>query len=158
MEPKVIPFVATCFLLVHSRAVRKSPNSPYKCSQEYDDRCLNDVLYRCFFRKGIYRPVSLRRCSGRLNTCRCYTSPGVSFCRCVDPRPTPNFPSTGVIRWNGTQRIETYHGVSTFQLFGEVRMDSDWNVVRKWMGDQAMHQFFDVTIPSKDGSGFIMVS
>lgn len=90
--------------------------------------------YRCNKSSELYEEHILRECHTD-KTCKCYehkTSESVmEMCECVNAAKRPKFPSTGVIRWNGTFVLNELSGESKTYVPGEVRKDSQGRFVMK---------------------------
>ena len=131
----------------------------FKCTKEYHDICLPDLsgYNRCMWRNRSYQPILYKKCSGVKPLCKCYETPDMSICQCVNTTTPPPFPSRGKIRWIGTQKITTYYGVNTYNLHGEVRKDNNGHYIHQWTEGKGGPLNFEIIIPSVDGKGFIKV-
>lgn len=134
----------TCFVAWISLAISANEET-CKWPGYVEIRCLPEgrgyATYECTENKhlgvNVWRQISVEtRCRGRWSKCRCYDDAYWNWseqgCECIDPRTTPNFPDTGIIRWSGTTVVgRLFEVVGDGKVRGEVRKNSDGFYLKK---------------------------
>ena len=154
-----------CTSLVHG--FTKEEECEYDYS--FDEECLpNQSEYdTCAWNPDKYQYVTKRVvCTKPRTKCTCYTSYEYKWkCECINSRKTPNFPSSGIIRWSGKAEIIEYPDVKTYMYVGEARKDANGNFLVKktnnhhmpyWGEPPAKKMEFEIVI--RNGSQFTKVS
>jgi len=136
----------------------KPPLCYTKCSS-------NGTYTLCDWNFDLVRITSCANNPKGLTGCRCYKDyENEDTCECVDPRQPPKFPSTGVLRWNGTLDFEETDdkfekGIYTHP--GEIHKDGKGRYLRIWTNSHHWSHYnlvkkslFEIIIPKADGIGF----
>ena len=116
-------FVITLFTFIETTWWCSKGYNPMECTSN------GYVEYICDHVTETYVKDKLHICPHNKPTCKCFIDQNnvgsKQSCECVSARKWPNFPTTGIIRWNGSlEYANNYDGTRRTFLPGEAHKDS----------------------------------